>query len=81
MLLENQTGDDLLNIFIEHRKTALSTVINLSYSSVRVQISAMVRCLITTIRLLHECFICEFITIYIKKKNVMVSVAQHLPKN
>ncbi|KAJ8964671.1 hypothetical protein NQ314_004703 [Rhamnusium bicolor] len=58
MLLENQSCDDLLSIFIEHRKTALNTVINTPYSSVRVQISAMVRCLITTVHLIHDCFIC-----------------------
>nr|CAH7720901.1 unnamed protein product [Callosobruchus chinensis] len=58
LLLKNETCDKLLSIFIEHRKTALSTVINTSYSSVRVQICSMVKCLITTIHLLHHCFIC-----------------------
>ncbi|XP_056646572.1 conserved oligomeric Golgi complex subunit 1 isoform X1 [Diorhabda sublineata] len=57
LLLENQSSDDLVNIFIEHRKTALTTVINTPYSSVRAQICSMVKCLMTTIRLLHECFI------------------------
>ncbi|XP_049823467.1 conserved oligomeric Golgi complex subunit 1 isoform X2 [Aethina tumida] len=57
LLLENQNSQELLSIFIEHRKTALNTVINSSHSSVRVQISAMVRCLITTVHLLHDCFI------------------------
>lgn len=59
MLIENQTNDQLLNIFIEHRKTALQTVINSQYSSVRFQIAAMVKCLITTVLLLHDCFICK----------------------
>ncbi|KAJ8925268.1 hypothetical protein NQ315_009096 [Exocentrus adspersus] len=58
ILLENQSCDDLLSIFIKHRQTALITVINSSYSSVRIQVSSMVRCLITTIQLLHNCFIC-----------------------
>ncbi|CAH0551337.1 unnamed protein product [Brassicogethes aeneus] len=57
LLLENQSTEELLSIFIQHRKTALNTVINTSHSSVRVQISAMVRCLITTVHLLHDCFI------------------------
>ncbi|XP_015836994.1 conserved oligomeric Golgi complex subunit 1 isoform X2 [Tribolium castaneum] len=58
LLLRNQSATDLLNIFIEHRKIALNTVINTSHASVRLQISAMVRCLITTIHLLHDCFMC-----------------------
>lgn len=57
MLLENQTGMDLLNMFIEHRKTALQTVITMEYSSVRIQISSMVKCLLTTVTLLYECFL------------------------
>ncbi|CAH1163940.1 unnamed protein product [Phaedon cochleariae] len=59
LLLEKQTSSDLLSIFIEHRKTALNTVMHTSYSSVRMQISSMVKCLITTVRLLHDCFICS----------------------
>lgn len=59
MLLENQGTPDLLNTFVKHRKIALSTVISSSHSSVRVQISSMVHCLIATIRLLHDCFISE----------------------
>ncbi|XP_018569113.1 conserved oligomeric Golgi complex subunit 1 [Anoplophora glabripennis] len=58
MLLENQSCKDLLSIFVEHRKTALNTVINSTYSSVRIQVNAMVRCLVTTVHLLHDCFIC-----------------------
>ncbi|XP_044263815.1 conserved oligomeric Golgi complex subunit 1 isoform X2 [Tribolium madens] len=58
LFLRNQSATDLLNIFIDHRKIALNTVINSSHASVRVQISAMVRCLITTIHLLHDCFMC-----------------------
>ncbi|CAG9764767.1 unnamed protein product [Ceutorhynchus assimilis] len=57
MLIENQTNDQLLSIFIRHRKTALQTVISTQYSSVRLQIAAMVKCLITTVLLLHDCFI------------------------
>ncbi|KAF7280737.1 hypothetical protein GWI33_005591 [Rhynchophorus ferrugineus] len=57
MLLENQTDDQLLNTFIEHRKTALQTLINSQFSNVRMQIAAMLRCLLTTIQLLHACFI------------------------
>lgn len=57
MLMENQSGIDLLNLFIEHRKIALQTVIDMEYSSVRAQISSMVKCLLTTITLLHECFL------------------------
>lgn len=59
LLLKNQSTNELLHIFIEHRKTALNTVINTPHSSVRLQISAMVRCLITTIHLLHHCFVCK----------------------
>lgn len=57
MLLENQTSIDLLNVFINHRKIALQTVINMEYSSVRVQICSMVKCLLTTVTLLYECFL------------------------
>lgn len=64
MLLENQTGVDLLNAFIEHRQTALQTVIDMEYSSVRTQISSMVKCLITTITLLHECFLGMYLNTY-----------------
>lgn len=59
MLIGNETDDKLLSIFIKHRQTALQTVINSQYSSVRLQISAMVKCLITTVLLLHDCFICK----------------------
>lgn len=57
MLLENQTSIDLLNVFIDHRQIALQTVINMEYSSVRAQIFSMVRCLLTTVKLLHKCFL------------------------
>ncbi|KAK9892275.1 hypothetical protein WA026_019082 [Henosepilachna vigintioctopunctata] len=61
MLLQNQNTNQLISIFMDHRNTALSTVINISHSSVRIQISAMVKCLITTIHLLYDCFLnsCE----------------------
>ncbi|KAJ3648533.1 hypothetical protein Zmor_020329 [Zophobas morio] len=58
LLLKNQSTSELLNIFIAHRKTTLNSVMNTSHSSVRVQVSAMVKCLITTIHLLHDCFVC-----------------------
>jgi hypothetical protein len=58
LLLKNQSTGELLSIFIDHRKTALNTVMNTSHASVRIQISAMVRCLVTTIHLLHDCFMC-----------------------
>lgn len=58
MLIENQTNDQLLSIFIEHRKTALQTIISTQYGNVRLQIAAMVKCLLTTVLLLHDCFIC-----------------------
>ncbi|CAG9862952.1 unnamed protein product [Phyllotreta striolata] len=58
-LLENQGSKDLISIFIEHRKTALNTVINSPYSSVRAQICSMVKCLLTTVRLLYDCFISD----------------------
>lgn len=58
MLLNNQNTNELVSIFMEHRQTALGTVINITHPSVRVQISAMVKCLITTIHLLYECFLC-----------------------
>ncbi|CAG9837073.1 unnamed protein product [Diabrotica balteata] len=57
LLLENQGCNDLIRIFIEHRRTALNTVINSQYSSVRAQICSMVKCLITTVHLLHDCFL------------------------
>ncbi|XP_050296714.1 conserved oligomeric Golgi complex subunit 1 isoform X2 [Anthonomus grandis grandis] len=57
MLLENKTIDHLLSIFIDHRKTALQSVINTQYDNVRLQICAMVKCLVTTVLLLHDCFI------------------------
>ncbi|KAL3287354.1 hypothetical protein HHI36_001828 [Cryptolaemus montrouzieri] len=56
MLLQNQNTTQLISIFMDHRKTALSTVINSPHGSVRFQISAMVKCLITTIHLLYDCF-------------------------
>lgn len=58
MLLEQYDNNtELINIFIELRKAALNMVINGMHSSVRAQLTAMLRCLITTIHLLHECFI------------------------
>lgn len=57
ILLENLTGTELLHTFAEHRKIALLAVINTSYPTVRMQISSMIRCLITTVHLLHDCFI------------------------
>lgn len=57
VLLENQSTSDLLNTFVKHRQMALSTVIGSAHSSVRVQISSMVHCLIATVHLLHDCFI------------------------
>ncbi|KAL1501649.1 hypothetical protein ABEB36_006943 [Hypothenemus hampei] len=57
ILLNCQTHNQLLSVFIDHRKTALNTVINSHYSSVRMQIAAMVKCIITTLLLLHDCFI------------------------
>ncbi|KAG5894614.1 hypothetical protein JTB14_026145 [Gonioctena quinquepunctata] len=57
LLLENQIGNNLLSIFTEHRKTALNTVMNTPYTNVRMQVSSMVKCLTTTVRLLHDCFI------------------------
>lgn len=59
--MENQTSIDLLNVFIEHRHIALQTVINMEYSSVRAQICSMVRCLLTTVTLLHTCFLGKLI--------------------
>lgn len=60
MLLNNQNTNELVSIFMEHRQTALVAVINISHPSVRVQIAAMVKCLITTIHLLYECFMSKF---------------------
>lgn len=58
MLLERYQNDlELLNVFIELRKTALSIVINEPHISVRVQVTAMLKCLVTTVHLLHQCFI------------------------
>ncbi|KAK9679205.1 hypothetical protein QE152_g40204 [Popillia japonica] len=57
MLLESQTSSELLCTFINLRKTALIKVIQKLHSSVRHQLSAMVKCLITTVHLLHDCFI------------------------
>ncbi|XP_044746658.1 conserved oligomeric Golgi complex subunit 1 [Coccinella septempunctata] len=59
MLLNNQSTNELVCVFMEHRKTALETVMNIGHSSVRVQISAILKCLITTIHLLYECFMCD----------------------
>lgn len=61
VFLENQGTSDLLNTFVKQRKIALSTVISSSHSSVRVQISSMVHCLIATLHLLHDCFISKFV--------------------
>lgn len=63
VLLENQGTTDLLNTFVNQRKIALSTVINSSHSSVRVQVGSMVHCLIATLHLLHDCFISKFLLI------------------
>lgn len=60
MLLESQTSSELLCTFINLRKTALIKVIQKLHSSVRHQLSAMVKCLITTVHLLHDCFICKY---------------------
>ncbi|RZC38420.1 conserved oligomeric Golgi complex subunit 1, partial [Asbolus verrucosus] len=38
LLLKNQSTSELLNIFIDHRKIALNTVMHTSHASVRVQI-------------------------------------------
>lgn len=57
MLLENHKCSELLCKFIKLRKNALTTVIEATHSSVRAQVSAMVKCLYTTIILLHDCFL------------------------
>ncbi|KAF5299103.1 hypothetical protein FQR65_LT09461 [Abscondita terminalis] len=58
MLLEQYNNNtELINIFIQLRKAALNMVINEQHNSVRAQVTAMLRCLITTVHLLHECFI------------------------
>ncbi|KAF5273100.1 hypothetical protein FQA39_LY07590 [Lamprigera yunnana] len=58
MLLEHYNNDNaLINVFIELRKMALDIVISGPHSSVRAQVTAMLKCLISTIHLLHECFI------------------------
>ncbi|KAJ8970817.1 hypothetical protein NQ317_007180 [Molorchus minor] len=49
MLVENESCSKLLSIFIEHRK---------EHCRSGLQTSAMVRCLITTVHILHDCFIC-----------------------
>ncbi|GJQ76325.1 hypothetical protein Trydic_g2048 [Trypoxylus dichotomus] len=57
MLLESQTNSELLSTFISVRKTALIKVIQKLHSSVRHQLAAMVKCLTSTVHLLHDCFI------------------------
>ncbi|KRT83470.1 hypothetical protein AMK59_4619, partial [Oryctes borbonicus] len=57
MLLESQTNSELLCTFISLRKTALIKVIQKLHSSVRHQLAAMVKCLTSTVHLLHDCFI------------------------
>lgn len=58
MLLENYSSDnELINVFIHIRKAALDTVLNETHTTVRIQVTAMLKCLVTTIYLLHECFI------------------------
>lgn len=60
MLLESQTSSELLCTFISLRKTALTNVIQKLHPSVRHQLAAMVKCLTTTVHLLHHCFICKY---------------------
>lgn len=57
MLLENETSLELVRFFVEIRKAALNSVIESNHPSVRAKIAAMVRCLITTVHLLHDCFL------------------------
>lgn len=57
MLLQNETSLDLLKIFTEARSTSLSKITKISHSSVRLQVAAMVRCLMNTVHLSHDCFI------------------------
>lgn len=59
LLLQNQNMGKLISTFIQHRKTALNSVIHLEHSAVRLQIRAMVKCLTTTIQLLYDCFMCS----------------------
>lgn len=65
MLLANQSSYDLLETFMELRKAALSMVINKPHFSVRVQITAMLHCLMSTVQLLHDCFISKYLLIFI----------------
>lgn len=60
MLLENQSSRNLLETFMALRKAALSKVMDRPHSSVRVQITAMLHCLVSTIQLLHDCFISTY---------------------
>ncbi|KAB0795663.1 hypothetical protein PPYR_09724 [Photinus pyralis] len=58
MLLENYTsGNELINIFIQMRKSALEIVLSETHNTVRNQVTSMLKCLVATIHLLHECFI------------------------
>ncbi|XP_022908851.2 conserved oligomeric Golgi complex subunit 1 isoform X1 [Onthophagus taurus] len=57
MLLENQSSSELVNTFIEIRKAALKKVTMQNHGSVRQKLSAMVKCLTSTVLLIHDCFV------------------------
>ncbi|XP_060531658.1 conserved oligomeric Golgi complex subunit 1-like [Cylas formicarius] len=57
MLLENQTGLKILEKCIEHRKAALDGVISSQHPSIRLLVMAVIRCLLTSVILFHDCFI------------------------
>lgn len=61
MLLQIESSSYVLNFFMEVRKSALKSLVEKSQESVRIQVSSMVQCLISTILLLHDCFICQYV--------------------
>lgn len=60
MLLENKSGSEVIKSFIEIRKFGLNNILQQSHTSVRRQLSAMVKCLMSTVHLLYECLICKY---------------------
>lgn len=69
MLLENKSQEFVITKFIELRQNSLNDLLSSDisvHSVVRVQIINLMNCIISTILLLHSCFIGKFATkIYI----------------
>lgn len=59
ILLQTNSSLDLLNLFMDLRQSALLSIIEKQHESVRIQVAAMVQSLITTVHLIHDCFLCN----------------------